>query len=204
MAVLAACYSQTPAEDLGVAGPVYPIGERSLLAVIEQRLASLRDSGELARLEAAARRRLEGYVREPDGVALPRAVDYRVRLDDPSLTVPHAIRDHRGEVIHPAGTVVNPLDHVTLSRRLLFFDGHDPGQVAWARALHLSAPSRSKPILTRGSPVALIEAWGTWIYFDQHGRLVERLRIEALPAVVSQEGAHLRIEEIPLGPGEPR
>ena len=52
------------------------------------------------------------------------------------------------------------------------------------------------------SPVELIEAWGTWVYFDQGGYLVERFGIEALPAVVSQDGARLRVEEIAIGRGE--
>lgn len=202
LAVLVACCSQAMAEDLGVAGPVYPIAERSLLEVIAERLEGLRDSGELARLEQDAKRRFEDYVREPRGVDLPRAVEYRVRHDDPSITVPYEIRDHRGEVIHAAGTVVNPLEHVTLSRRLLFFDGRDAEQVDWARSLHVSASGRVKPILTRGSPVELIKAWGTWVYFDQRGYLVERFGIEALPAIVSQDGTRLRVEEMAIGQGE--
>jgi len=206
LAVLVACCSgsQAAAEDLGVVGPVYAIAERSLLEVIVERLEGLRDSGELARLEQDARRRFEGYVREPAGVALPRAVEYRVRHDDPSITVPYAIRDHRGDVIHPQGTTVNPLEHVTLSRKLLFFDGHDPDQVRWARSMHASAPGRAMPILTRGSPVALIEAWESWVYFDQRGYLVERFGIETLPAMVSQHGTRLRIEEFALDVGEYR
>jgi conjugal transfer pilus assembly protein TraW len=204
LAVLAAFCSQALAQDLGVAGPVYPIAERSLLSVIEERLEGLRDSGELARLEEDARRRFEGYVREPRGTKLPRAVEYRVRHNDPSLTVPYAIVDHRGEVIHPEGTVINPLEHMTLSRKLLFFDGHDPDQIGWAHAIHAAAPGRSKPILTRGSPVDLIDAWGTWVYFDQRGYLIDRFGIEALPAMVSQDGTRLRVEEFALDAAELR
>ena len=201
---LAACCSQVLAEALGVVGPVYPIAERSLLVVIGERRDGLRDSGELARLEQAAQRRFVGYAREPRGVELPRAAEYRVRYDDPSLTVPYAIRDARGAVLHAAGTTVNSLEHMMLSKRLLFFDGRDAEQVGWARALVESAPARSKPILTHGSPVGLIEAWGTWVYFDQRGYLVERLGIRALPAVVSQDGNRLRIEEIALATGASR
>jgi len=198
LAALGVCCSPVLAEDLGVVGPVYPIAERSLLTVIAERLTGLRESGELDRLEDDARRRYDAYAREPRGVELPRAREHRVRLLDPTLTVPYAIRDHRGSVIHPAGTTVNPLDHMTLSRRLLFFDGRDPAQVAWARALRDKAPGRSKVILTGGSPVELMDRWGIWVYFDQRGYLVGRFGIEALPAIVSQEGPRLRIEEIAL------
>ena len=185
-------------------GPLHPIAERDLLSVIHERLEDLRDSGTLARLEAEARQRLEGYARQPRGRVLPRALVGQVRHHDPSVTVPYAIRDHRGTILHPAGTTVNPLARMRLSSQLLLFDGDDAEQVDWARAIHRSEPARSKPILTRGSPVALIEAWGTWVYFDQRGQLVERFQIEALPAIVSQDGTRLRIEEIALEPGERR
>jgi len=80
-----------------------------------------------------------------------------------------ALPNHLRVGLHAAGTTVNPLEHVALSRRLLFFDGRDPDQVGWARALQRAAQERAKPILTRGSPVELIEAWGTWVgYLYEH------------------------------------
>ena len=38
---------------------------------------------------------------------------------------------------------------------------------------------------------------------DQGGYLVERFGIEALPAIVSQDGTRLRVEEVAIGRGEP-
>ena len=38
--------------------------------------------------------------------------------------------------------------------------------------------------------------WKRPVYFDQHGQLVERLGIRHLPALVSQDGKRLRIDEI--------
>jgi conjugal transfer pilus assembly protein TraW len=70
--------------------------------------------------------------------------------------------------------MINPLDYVTLSKELLFVDGRDVEQVAWA--------------LTFERP----------LYFDQKGLLTRRFQIAAVPASVTQEGRRLRIREFPL------
>ena len=197
-AVLCACSSTPWAQDLGIVGPVYPIAERDLLEAIQERLEEMRRSGELERLEAQARERAQAWVERPRGTALPRASTPRVRYVDPAITVPYDITDHEGRVIHRAGTTVNPLDHVTLSKRLVFFDGDDPDQVRWARALFEAEPDRVKPILTRGPVAALMRQWQARIYFDQHGSLIERFGIAAVPTVISQAGRRIKVEEIVL------
>ncbi len=45
------------ARDLGVRGATWPVAEPDLLVAIEARLAEMRRSGEMARLEAEARAR---------------------------------------------------------------------------------------------------------------------------------------------------
>jgi conjugal transfer pilus assembly protein TraW len=202
LAVLIGCFKAAAALDLGVVGPVYPIAEADLLSVIEARLQALQRTGALARLEGEMRDKAARYAARPAGTHLPRAVKPRVRSLDPSLTVPNAITDHTGRVIHPAGTRVNPLQYLTLSRRLVFFDGDDPAQVTWARE-NAKDRLRVKPILVNGPLGALTRAWQRRLYFDQGGRLVAHFRIERLPAVVAQEGERLRIEEIALEEGTP-
>ena len=41
-----------------------------------------------------------------------------------------------------------------------------------------------------------MKAWRTPIYYDQQGLLTRRLGIRQVPALVSQEGRLLRIDEI--------
>ena len=194
-AALFACSSVLAGRDLGVVGPVYPIAEPDLLATIEQRLTSMAESGELTRLEADAKARYRAYAERPQGVHLPRATKDRTYYVDPSLTVPYDITDHEGRIIHAAGTTVNPLDHITLSQRLLFFDGDDPEQVAWARSMIERDPLRVKPILTNGPVLALMKKWQVRLYFDQRGKLVERFGIERVPVLVAQEGRRLKVIE---------
>ena len=192
---LFACSSVLLARDLGVVGPVYPIAEQDMLQTIEQRLTALEESGELARIEDDAKARYQAYVERPEGVHLPRATHNRTYSVDPSLTVPYDIKDHEGRIIHPAGTTVNPLDYMTLSKQLLFFDGDDHGQVEWARAMVDGDPVHIKPILTNGPVLALMKEWQRRLYFDQRGRLVEQFGIQAVPVTLSQDGIRLRIVE---------
>ncbi len=196
LAALAAC-SEARAEDLGTVGPVYEVAEPDLLATLEQRAREAMESGRWEALMARTRERARAYVRRPPGRKLARAARGRSWLLDPTIEVPYDVRDAEGRLLFPAGTRVNPLDHIRLSSRLVFLDGDDPEQVAWAERL-LAEPHLTKPVLVSGSPTALMERWGRPVYFDQHGWLVSQFQIEALPAVVRQEGRALRIEEIAL------
>ena len=196
---LFACSSVLLAQDLGIVGPVYPIAEQDMLLTIEQRLQALEESGELARIEEDAKARYRAYVERPKGVHLPRAKKNRTYYVDPSLTVRYDIRDHEGRIIYPAGTTVNPLDYITLSKQLLFFDGDDPAQIEWARSVIDSDPLRVKPILTNGPIMALMKEWKLRLYFDQRGKLTERFRIQRVPATVSQEEKRLKVVEQSIG-----
>ncbi|WP_275096175.1 type-F conjugative transfer system protein TraW [Sedimenticola hydrogenitrophicus] len=195
---LFACSSVLLARDLGVVGPVYPIAEQDMLQTIEQRLTALEASGELTRLEDDAKARYQAYVERPEGVQLPRATKNHTYYVDPSLTVPYDIKDHEGRIIHPAGTTVNPLDYMTLSKQLLFFDGDDPVQVEWARAMVESNSVHMKPILTNGPVLALMKEWQVRLYFDQQGMLIERFHIQRVPVIVTQDGTRLTVVEYGL------
>jgi conjugal transfer pilus assembly protein TraW len=188
------------AVDLGTVGPTYEITEPHLLAMIEQRLREKERSGELARLLTAARDRGIASVRQPLPVAGVRTTTHaRTHYFDPSVTLDRNILGPRGELLFPAGTKRNPLDIVSLSRRLLFFDARDPKQAAWAKRLMATSPG-FKPILTGGSYLDLMRAWRVPVFYDQQGSLTSRLGIQQVPALVSQEGRRLRIDELEVAP----
>ena len=94
------------------------------------------------------------------------------------------------------GTKANPLDIVSLSRHLLFFDARDSRQVRRARELMTHYQGKVKPILTGGSYLDLMKSWRVPVYYDQQGMLTRRLGITQVPALVSQEGKRLRIDEM--------
>jgi conjugal transfer pilus assembly protein TraW len=118
---------------------------------------------------------------------------------DPSIKVEQNITDDKGNIIVPAGTTKNPLEVVSLSKHLLFFDGRDAQQVRDARALIDHYGGKVKPILIAGSYLDLMKAWQLSVYFDQQGVLTRKFGITQVPALVSQEGMRLRIDEFKVG-----
>ena len=189
------------AMDLGVIGPTYEISEPHLLQMIEQRLREKERSGELGRLEAGARERGIATVKNPPPVTGLRATDtVRTFYFDPSFSLDRNILGPQGELLFAAGTRKNPLEVVSLSRHLLFFDARDPRQVGRARQLIALYPGRVKPILVGGSYLDLMQSWHVPVYYDQQGLLTRRLGITQVPALVSQEGLRLRIDELAVSP----
>jgi conjugal transfer pilus assembly protein TraW len=189
------------AMDLGVIGPTYEISEPHLLQMIEQRLREKERSGELGRLEAEARKRGIATVKHPPPVTGLRPTDtMRTFYFDPSFTLDRNIFGPQGELLFGAGTRKNPLEVVSLSRHLLFFDARDPRQVGRARQLIAFYQGRVKPILVGGSYLDLMQSWHLPVYYDQQGLLTRRLGITQVPALVSQDGLRLRIDELAVSP----
>lgn len=195
LALLAAAPAH--AADAGVIGPTYEITEPHLLRFIEQRLRQKEASGELRRLQEEARIRGIDAVRNPEPVAgLTTTQAKRTFYFDPTYVLDRNVSDAQGRLMFASGTRANPLDIVSLSRRLFFFDARDPRQVAQAHSLMKRYDGKVKPILTAGSYLDLMQAWRFPVYYDQHGLLTKRLGIRQVPALVSQEGKRLRIDEM--------
>ncbi len=191
--------SAAQAVDLGVIGPTYGISEPHLLNFIEQRLRDKERSGELQRLMQDAQARGIDAVRHPAAVPGLRATETaRTFYVDPSFTLDRNIVDAQGRLMFAAGLRKNPLDVVSLSKQLLFFDARDTRQVTRARELMARYGGKVKPILTGGSYLDLMKAWRVPVYFDQQGSLTRRFGIRQVPALVSQEGLRLRIDEVAL------
>lgn len=190
------------ARDYGRLGEVWPIAEPDLLLQIQQRLVSLERSGETARLNQALKRRTLGRIERPTPVAgLQPASTSRIWTIDPTITISADIRDSGGSVIIASGTRVNPLDTVALRHPLIFLDGDDAA--ALDRVLAIYGKRDPRLILVRGAPLALMKSRQKRFYFDQDGKLVKRLGIRAVPALVEQSGRVLRITELapPPKPG---
>lgn len=191
------CPAQVLARDYGQRGTVFPVIERDLLEQIHSRLTQMERSGETARLNEDLKRRTIARVKRPDPVAgIVRASEARRWQFDPTITLAADIRGVKGELIHAAGTRVNPLNSVGLRADLLFLDGDDPDQLAWA----LKQAADAKLILVKGAPLELMKARQRRFYFDQGGKLTERFGIRSVPARVRQQGRLLEVSEIALPP----
>jgi len=192
---LAMLSAPASAADLGVRGATWPVAEPDLLAQIEARLAVMERSGALTRFEAEARERVRTRLEAPEPVpGIAPAREARSRRFDPAIAVARDIRTHDGTLIAAAGTRIDPFAHAPLSRDLLFIDGRREAEIAWA----LSASRPAKIVLLAGRPLDLARRHGRPFFFDQGGRLAERLDLRFTPSLVARDGAHLRIDEIPL------
>jgi len=187
------------AEDLGVIGPTYEIAERDLIAVIQDRLRRMERTGELARMEESYKRRVIDGIERPKPVpGINPTETARTFYIDPTFTLDRNIQDEHGRILYPAGTKINPFDYDRMSKVLLFFDGRDKKQVDFAKRFMAESRTPVKPILVAGEPLKLMREWKREVFYDQGGALSKRFSITQSPAVVSQEGKRLRIDEIRL------
>jgi len=185
------------AQDLGVIGPVYPITEPSLLEVILTKLREADANGVMARLQRDTQANVKRGIEQPAPVArITKTTKTRSFYYDPSIVVPYAIADADGKVIVAPGTRLNPLDTVSLSKRLLFIDARDAAQIGRARGILDAHGGKVKVILTGGSYLELMRQWQRPVFYDQQGLLTDQLGIRHVPALVTQEGRRLRIDEI--------
>lgn len=192
-----AAAAPAPARDYGQQGALFPVVEADLLSVIQKRLTAMQASGEIYRANRQLAERTAAQVRRPVPVpGIGHAAEERRWTFDPTITVNADLRDARGRVVVAAGTRVNPLDTVPLRQRLVFLDGDDEGQVAWA--MDAMTALNAKLILVSGSPFALMKAEQRRFYFDQKGTLTRHFGIRAVPAVVEQQGRTLAIRELVL------
>lgn len=182
------------ARELGVHGKVAPIEEVNPLQLIHQRLKAMEEGGELERHNIQLQKKTKAAIERPKPVeGISKATETRVFYYDPTYVVQEDIRDHQGKILHSKGTRINPLETVSLSQNLLFFDGDDLAQVAFVK--EKLKEGSMKLILVKGAPLALSEELKVSVYFDQSGLLTKKLGIKHVPVLVGQENLRLRIEE---------
>lgn len=199
--ILSALSSNAQAENLGRMARIYPIAERSLLEWIHASLQDKERSGELARLQREAQRRAIDAIENPQALPdIATAEIDRTFYWDPTQVLEQNVVDENGQLLYPAGTRINPLEVITLSKHMLFLDARNDKQVARAKALREHYSERLKIILVGGSYRKLTRQWQIPVYYDQGGYLTRRFGIRHVPALVSQEGHRLRIDELASGP----
>ena len=187
--------------DLGVHGVIYPIEEQDPIQLIQQKLKIMEDSGELAERNVELQKRTQASVERPKSVeGITKASKGRIFTFDPTYVVNEDLKDHQGQIFAKKGSKINPLETVSLSQSLIFFNGDDEEQLAWVKKKFTENSIRL--ILTQGAPLKLAEELNIPVYFDQGGVLTKKLGISHVPAVVSQEGLQLRIEEVVLSPSK--
>ena len=178
-------------KDLGVHGRLYEIKEEDMLSYVRRKageidMRALQDSMEKKVRESWAQ---HSFV----SLDVPSATEERVRYVDPSVSVQNPLYDHTGKMIFPAG-VVNPLDHVSLSKSILVLR---EDQVK--RVLEETGKRGEKPILllTDGDIRRASSLAGRMAY-KATPFMLRRLGVEKVPSLVEQEGRELRVREMVL------
>lgn len=181
-------FSPLCAKDLGKFGTTFPIIEENFITVLQKCLAqdhsTEKKQEEWKKIFLAA-------IKTPKGKVLPRVKKAHSYLFDPSICLTKELKNSQGLTILAKGSVVNPLNTTSLKQALLFFDGNDPLQLAWAKQ------NKGIWILTNGNPLDLETQEQQAVYFDQASYLTTKLKITALPVRVTQQEKNLLVEEIP-------
>lgn len=203
--IILAYSSSTRARDLGTHGTIYPIEEQDPIALIQQKLKVMEESGELEQRNRELQKKTRTFVERPKSAkGITKATKNRVFYYDPTYEVKENLYDHQGRLFAKKGTRINSLETVSLSINLIFFDGDDEDQLAWVKGQQVAAQSKKekpiKLILVKGAPLKLSKDLGVPVYFDQSGSLTKKLEIKNVPTLVSQIGHQLKIEEIKIPP----
>ena len=195
----------TMANDLGKLGNTFKIEEEAFTLMMKRKLAEIDMEAERERMQKIAIDRVENPV---PVIGITGAGENRTFYFDPTYRLDEDAVLPYGKVLHKAGTTVNPLEHMDLNRRLFFIDSREATQVEWLQEqLNNPLPEQKEPvedriILVGGSVFKLKEDLGQKhedkVYFDQSGELTTRFGIKHSPAIASQEGLKIRIDEINL------
>ena len=185
------------AKDFGTQGTTYVIEEEDPIALILQKLKTMAKNGDLERRNQEIAAKTRASIERPKPVlGITKAIKSRVFYYDPTYVVEQDLKDHKGQVFAHKGERINPLEKISFSQTLIFFDGDDEDQKAWAQIK--IKENAVKLVLVKGAPLELSKLWDTHIYFDQNGYLTGKLGIAHVPAIVTEENKRLRIEEVSL------
>ena len=192
------CCGHAGATSLGVVGSVFPIEEESFLMLIESRLKTMDDTGELSRLEAGWVNDAENYTKRPTPVGLKRAEKHHIHRHVPAVVLQQDIKNEKGDVLFHQGTKVNALKALeTYQPHWLFFNADDKAQVLWAQQ-QLKKLGDARIILVGGDVSGMEALFNQPIYFDQAGRITRQLGINEVPALVSRDKNALLIREVAI------
>jgi conjugal transfer pilus assembly protein TraW len=181
---------------LGVHDKTYPIGEQDLVQVIEGKLSTMQKNGKFSELEKTVKARAQAATERPVPVAgVSKTVTERKFFFNPSITVAENLYDHQGQLIHQKGSILNPLDQLSLTKPILMIDGDDNSQIEWA-LLQEKTIGTATLILIKGPIMALRKKLDREIFFDQQGLICNRFLIKQVPARIQQQGKQLLIEEL--------
>ena len=188
---LMVCVASAQAKELGTFGMTYRIAERDALAEIEER------AKQVDWHKVLDKRKVENFQGPPDRVRLPRAKRNRNFPVDMTYTTEIDVPDGKGGILYPKGYTFNPLDYVTYPKTLVVIDGADAEQVKWFAASEYDKRLDVTLLLTEGSFGAVSKKISRPLFYADR-KIVERLKLQAVPSVVRQKGRMMEVTEVKL------
>lgn len=186
------------AKNLGVWGATFPVIEQDIREFIYDRLSEMERNGEMVKLKEKFIKNVKDHTLRPTPVAgLTVTKKPKTFYYDPIYILNKDIEDHEGNIIARKGTVINPLDTITLHGVLFFLDADDKRQIKWALE-NAKKHNYIKYILVRGNIKDAGRALNDRIYFDQSGLITKQLGIKHIPCTVKQKDKKLQIQEYAL------
>lgn len=158
-------------------GPMYPVIEPDLLALIKQH-ASEESANTASRLNQK-KDQLKNWTNEPIGQTLLEEAE---------------IKRHHFESSAEAKNFLGE----NYRREWLFIDGSHPKHLDLADAFYRDKKAIRRVILVSGSVEKAQNALKQRVWFDQAGSLIKRLRIEALPAFVVMDASGISVTQAPV------
>jgi conjugal transfer pilus assembly protein TraW len=195
------------AKNLGVWGPLFPIEEQDIREFIYQRLNEMEQNGEMTLLNKKFIKNVKEHALRPTPVAgltvigntkkAKETKETKTFYYDPTYILNRDIEDYEGNIIAKKGTIINPLDTITLHGVLFFLDADDKRQIKWALS-NAKKYDYVRYILVKGNIKEAGKKLNDRIYFDQYGLITKQLGIKHIPCIVKQEGKKLQIQEFVL------
>ncbi len=175
------------AKSLGTFGETFPVAEMSLLQFIEARLKKLMKSNALINLQNQWVDDVRQYANRPNALHLRTSSRIYHFSYEPALILTKDIRDADGQLIYAKGTKVNALEKLPLYKpHWLFLDADESLQLAYAKRL-ITQYADLKIILTNGEIEKTSNLLDKEIFFDQGGKLTQKLGIKEVPAFVERK-----------------
>ncbi len=171
-------------KNYGTYGKTYPIGEEDILRVFASKQKEI-EKKLRERLPEIKKRML--VLTKYDG-RFEHAKKERVYYINPKLILTDDVLDHQGNILFEKGMVFDPSRFVRLGRYIVI-DGNSKKQVEFA----LKGDFR-RIILISGDLEKLTTIHRRRFYFA-NDEIIERFKIERVPAVIEGDGEYVRVTE---------
>lgn len=187
--------SQAQAKDFGLYGHDFEIAEPNMLSEITSQVRALEDKGKIDAINQDFIKRVKKHILEPNPLSLKKVKETVSYPYYPSVTLNEDITDANNQVLIAKGTSINALDKMPgYFPYWVFVDGRDVDQMHWVRN-EIKNRINYKIILTGGKIKKASSFLNHRVYFDQEGKLTQKLGIKHVPAVVERKSNALLITE---------